>query len=191
MDLPTLQQTAATCTLCELHRGRNKPVFAKGNSSSRIMICGMVPADEENKLGIPFVGRSGRLLDEILSELGWTLNDVYITNLVKCYLAAGLLLQQHWIDSCLPYLIAQIGIIKPKVIITLGKDASSSLLGIDSKVSMAKIMKEKVYEYALDIKVIPTYHPSYLLRGGGVGNPKYAEVVQDFVLAKNLLISNQ
>lgn len=189
MDLTTLQHAAANCTLCELYRGRNKPVFAKGNSNSRIVICGMVPADEENRLGIPFVGRSGRLLDEILSELGWTLNDVYITNLVKCYLAAGLLLQQHWIDSCLPYLIAQIGIIKPKVIITLGKDASSTLLAIDSKTSLAKIRQTKVYEYSSDIKVIPTYHPSYLLRGGGVGNPKYAEVVQDFILAKELLIS--
>lgn len=187
MDLTALQQAAATCTLCDLYRGRNKPVFAKGNPDSKIVICGMVPADEENKLGVPFVGRSGRLLDEILSELGWTLNDVYVTNLVKCYLAAGLLLQQNWIDSCLPYLIAQIGIIRPKVIVTLGKDASSTLLAIDSKVSLAKVRQRGVYEYSEDIKIIPTYHPSYLLRGGGVGNPKYKEVVQDFILAKEIL----
>jgi len=191
MDLSTLQQAAANCTLCELCKGRNKPVFAKGNSSSKVIICGMVPADEENKLGLPFVGRSGRLLDEILSELGWTLNDVYITNLVKCYLAAGLLLQKNWIDACLPYLIVQIGLIKPKVIITLGKDASATLLAIDPKTTMSKIMQEKVYDYSSEIKVIPTYHPSYLLRGGGVGNVRYREVVKDFLLAKELLISNQ
>ena len=188
MDLLALQTTAASCNRCELHKGRNKPVFAKGNSESKLMICGMVPADDENKVGLPFVGRAGQLLDKILAELGWTLNDVYITNLVKCYLAAGLPLQSYWIDSCLPYLIAQIGVIKPKVIITLGKDASVALLGEDPKKSLSSIRQKRVYDYAPNIKIIPSYHPSYLLRGGGQRHKSYPDVIKDFLLAKEILL---
>jgi len=185
LDLQTLQNIASSCTLCELYRGRSNPVFAKGNPQSELMICGMVPADEENKVGLPFVGRAGKLLDKILADVGLTLDSVYITNLVKCYLAAGLSLQQPWIDSCLPYLIVQIDIINPKVILTLGKDASVTLLGIDPKTSLGSVVG-KVFEYG-NIKVIPTYHPSYLLRGGGEKHKSYSNVIKDFNLAKNLL----
>ena len=189
MDLFELQMAASICTQCDLHKGRIKPVFAKGNPNSRIMICGMVPAGDENKVGLPFVGRAGQLLDNILAELSWTLDDVYITNLVKCYLAAGLPLQQPWIDSCLPYLITQIGLIKPKAILTLGKDASVALLAIDPKMALGKIRNQQVYEYAPGIKVIPTYHPSYLLRGGGINHPKFMDVVEDFLLAQEISLS--
>lgn len=185
MNLLELQNTAASCNRCALHEGRNKPVFAKGNSKSKVMICGMVPADEENKVGVPFVGRAGQLLDDILAELGWTLDDVYITNLVKCYLAAGLPLQADWVDSCLPYLIAQIGAIKPKVIITLGKDASVALLAMKQSTALGKI-RGKVFEYGDDIKIIPTYHPSYLLRAGGKNHRSYPNVISDFLLAEEI-----
>jgi uracil-DNA glycosylase family 4 len=183
MDLNELKIMASTCTLCDLYRGRDKAVFDKGNSNSNIMICGMVPADEENKVGLPFVGRAGKLLDSIIEDAGLTLNDVYITNLVKCYLKAGLSLQRGWIDACLPYLIVQVGIIRPKVIITLGKDASTALLGIESKVSLGKIIKQKSYNYGEGIKVYPTYHPSYLLRGGGKNHKNYEDVVNIFAEA--------
>lgn len=186
MDLEVLQQRAAGCTACELHTGRVNPVFAKGNPQALIMICGMVPADEENKVGLPFVGRAGQLLDKILSDIKWTLEDVYITNLVKCYLAAGLPLKSDWIDSCLPYLINQISIIEPKAIITLGKDASLTLLGMDYKTPMGKI-RGKVFKYG-DIKVVPTYHPSYLLRGGGENHRSYPDVIKDFLLAEEILL---
>ena len=185
MDLQTLQSTAALCCDCELHKGRLKPVFAKGNPTSEIIICGMVPADEENKIGLPFVGRAGKMLDKILADVTLTIDDVYITNLVKCYLAAGLPLKSDWIDSCLPYLIVQIDIIKPKVILTLGKDSSINLLGLDPKISLGSIVG-KVFEYG-DAKVIPTYHPSYLLRGGGEKHKSYSNVIKDFNLAKELL----
>ncbi len=185
MELQALQDAAALCKGCELHKGRINPVFAKGNSVAEIMICGMVPADEENKVGLPFVGRAGKLLDKILMDTMLTMDDVYITNLVKCYLAAGLPLKFDWIDSCLPYLIVQIDIISPKVILTLGKDASITLLGLDSKISLGSIVG-KVFEYG-DAKVIPTYHPSYLLRGGGDKHKSYPNVIRDFNLAKELL----
>lgn len=184
MDLQLLQDTAAICKCCELHKGRVTPVFAKGNPQSKIMICGMVPADEENKVGLPFVGKAGKLLDKILIDSFLTMNDVYITNLVKCYLAAGLPLKSDWIDACLSYLIVQIDIINPKVIITLGKDSSVTLLGLDQKISLSSII-EKEYKYG-NIRIIPTYHPSYLLRGGGEKHKNYSNVVKDFNMAKEL-----
>jgi len=184
MDLNELRNTASICTLCSLYKGRDKAVFDKGNSNSNIMICGMVPADEENKVGLPFVGRAGKLLDNIIEDAGLTLNDVYITNLVKCYLKAGLPLKHEWIVNCLPYLIVQIGLIKPKSIITLGKDASATLLNFDPATALGTILKEKFYKYGDSIKVYPTYHPSYLLRGGGTKHTKYKDVVNKFVLAK-------
>ncbi len=187
MNIELLQDTAASCTRCELHKGRLNPVFAKGNPNAKIMICGMVPAYDENKVGLPFVGRAGQLLDKILADSWWTLEGVYITNLVKCFLAAGLPLQQPWIESCLPYLITQIGIIKPKVIITLGKDASITLLAMDPKIALGKI-RGQVFEYGSGIKVIPTYHPSYLLRGGGENHRSYPDVLRDFQLASEIVL---
>jgi len=145
----------------------------------------MVPAGDENKVGIPFVGRAGQLLDKILAKLSLTLDDVYITNLVKCYLTAGLSLQSDWIDACLPYLITQIGVIRPKVIITLGKDASITLLGMEQKTVLGRI-RGRVFDYGPSIKVIPTYHPSYLLRGGGENHRSYADVIADFSLAEKI-----
>jgi len=179
MDLETLQQRASCCNLCSLHEGRNKAVFAKGNRSAKLMICGMVPADEENKTGLPFVGKAGKLLDKILIDSRLLYDDVYITNLVKCYLAPGFPLKQEWIDACLPYLLVQINNIKPRVILTLGKDASVALLGMDSNVTMSSLCG-KVFEYTQNIKIVPTYHPSFLLRKGGTGSVYYEDVVNSF-----------
>ena len=189
MDLLELRTEASVCTACELNLGRNLPVFDKGNHESKIMICGMVPADDENKAGIPFVGKAGKLLDKILEDCHKTLDNVYITNLVKCYLKAGLPLQQDWIDACLPYLLIQISIVKPKVIITLGKDSSVTLIGMESKSALGKI-RGKVFEYGPGIKVIPTYHPSYLLRAGGAKHKNYRDVVEDFLLAEKIALDN-
>lgn len=182
MDLYELQHIASDCKQCDLHKGRIKPVFAKGNKDAKVMICGMVPAGDENKVGIPFVGRAGKLLDTIIMEAGLTLSTVYITNLVKCYLAAGNPLKQDWIDNCIPYLITQIGIIRPRVIITLGKDSSINLLGLESSTSLGSI-RGKLFNYADDILIIPTYHPSFLLRKGGTKSNYYQTVLDDFQLA--------
>jgi DNA polymerase len=190
MDLQKLETVAASCDLCNLHEGRINPVFAKGNPNSKIMICGMVPAHEENQAGIPFVGRAGKLLDDILLDVQWSLDNVYITNIVKCCLSPGISLKQPWIDACLPYLITQIGNIRPKVIITLGKDAACGLLGIDTKVALGRIRKENVHGYGRDIKVVATYHPSYLLRGGGKNHKNYLDVVEDFLLAEEISLDN-
>jgi len=182
MDLNALRGTAAECELCDLHVGRIKPVFDKGNPQAKLMICGMVPAHEENKVGIPFVGRAGKLLDDILEDIDLKPGDVYITNLVKCCLSPGIPLEDVWIDNCLPYLIVQISLLRPKTILALGGDASISLLGLNPKPQMWTI-KGKVFSYSDDIQLVPTYHPSYLLRGGGRQHTKYDSVIDDFALA--------
>lgn len=188
MNLKSLEAAAANCRLCSLHKGRKNPVFAKGSSAAEFMICGMVPAHDENEVGIPFVGRAGKLLDEILAEVDLNLKSVYITNLVKCFLQAGKSLEQEWIDACLPYLLVQIDIIKPKVIVALGKDASNALTLPDKDLPMYKL-RNNVYNYGY-IKVVPTYHPSYLLRKGGKGTEDYNKVIDDFNKAKNILTSS-
>lgn len=181
--LEEIRRAAAECTACELYKGKINPVFDKGNSKAKIMICGMVPAHDENMAGVPFVGRAGKLLDIILNDVNLTYDDVYITNLVKCFVAAGRSLSKEWIDSCRPFLDRQIHLIKPHVIITLGVDASNSLAELDFPIGK---MRGKVL-YHDDVMLVPTYHPSYLLRGGGIKSANYPKVIEDFKLAKKCL----
>ena len=184
MDLNTLRQAAASCTSCELHKGRINPVFDKGNPQSRLMICGMVPAYEENKQGVPFVGRAGQLLDVILRRTH--INDVYITNLVKCFLAPGKKLKSDWINPCLAYIVNQINIVFPYAIITLGADATNTLLGMPEDTSIGK-MRGREHEWGGRIKIVPTYHPSFLLRQGGESSKHFNKVIDDFTLARNIV----
>jgi DNA polymerase len=185
MNLEELRQKASVCNLCDLHKGRINPVFDKGNPRSQLMIVGMVPAYDENKTGIPFVGRAGKLLDEILSRSSLSLDDAYVTNLVKCFLAPGKDLDKEWIERCLPYLIVQIHLVKPLVIMSMGVPASINLLGLDSNATMKQI-RGKVFKYN-NIDVIPTYHPSFLLRSGGVKSDRFDSVLKDFDLANYIL----
>lgn len=184
MDLDLLRSTAATCDLCNLHEGRLNPVFDKGNPKASIFICGMVPAKDENAAGLPFVGRAGKLLDSILEKADLNYDQVYITNLVKCFLAAGKSLKQEWIDACFPYLISQISLLRPRLIITLGKDATAALMAEEPK-SLAAVNGVMV-NYSKDIGILPTYHPSYLLRTGAQASPKFNEVVKHFQRARNI-----
>lgn len=179
-DLKIVEAAAARCTACELHKGRIKPVFAKGDPRSRFLICGMVPGPEENKAGSPFVGRAGGMLSVILAEVG--LPGIYITNFVKCALNPGIPLTQRWIDFCSPFILTQITIIKPKIIITLGADSTNALLGLplDTKIGSTR---GRAHEY-FNTHVVPTYHPSYLIRAGGIQHRDYGKVLDDFNLAK-------
>ena len=178
--LEMIESRAAGCKLCELHSNRIKPVFARGDRSG-FMVLGMVPGPDENKAGSPFVGRAGQLLDIILGEEG-LLGKVYITNIVKCALKPGIPLKQEWIDNCILYLLAQISRLQPKIILTLGADATNGLLGnpLDTKIGD---LRGRAHDY-MGTHVVPTYHPSYLLRGGGVNHKQYSKVKEDFELAK-------
>ena len=181
-DLINVEYVAGKCELCELSSNRMTPVFARGEETD-FMVCGMVPGNEENRVGIPFIGRAGQLLDIILDDIGMH-DKVYITNIVKCALKPGIPLKQDWIDHCIVYLLAQISRLKPKVILTLGADATNGLLGY-SLDTMIGGVRGKQLDY-MGTHVVPTYHPSYLLRGGGVKHKYYSRVVDDFKLAKNI-----
>ena len=176
MKLIELENIAANCKLCELYKGQIKPVFAKGNEEADIIICGMCPGPDENKIGIPFVGPAGKILDEIMFRAFTLKNKVYITNLIKCYVRPGIILQPEWMNICLPYFIVQLNIIKPKIIIALGKDISNFLL---NKSDSMGSMRGNVYDY-MGIKLLSTYHPSYLTRGGGIQHKHFDTVVKDF-----------
>ena len=175
-----VEKRAAGCTLCELHTNRIKPVFSRGDSTG-FMVLGMVPGPDENEAGSPFVGRAGNLLDIILGDTD-LIGKVYITNIVKCALKPGIALKQDWIDNCILYLLAQISRLQPKIILTLGADATNGLLGnpLDTKIGD---LRGRAHDY-MGTHVVPTYHPSYLLRGGGVQHKQYSKVIEDFELAK-------
>lgn len=179
-DLQMAEFISGQCELCPLHKNRLSPVFARGPETD-IMICGMIPGPDENKAGSPFVGRAGQLLDIILRDVG-LLDKVYITNLVKCALKPGIPLKQDWIDNCIAYILVQISFLRPKVIITLGADATNGLLGLPLDTKIGEL-RGKAHDY-LNTHVVPTYHPSYLIRGGGTQHKQYGKVIEDFELAK-------
>lgn len=168
---------AASCTQCELCKGRIKPVFAKGNIDSKIMICGMCPGPDENQAGLPFVGTAGQILDYLIYDaFGFGTSAVYVTNLVKCFVQPGKSLKDEWIDACLPYFISQVGLIQPKVILLLGKDVCNHFTKSKSSIGS---LKGTTLSY-MGSTAIMTYHPSFLARGGGTKHPDYNTVVNDF-----------
>ena len=184
LSLYHLQRSAATCTLCKLCKGRDKPVFARGIANTDILICGMCPGPDENKEGYPFVeyAAAGSILNEILTRAFNSVYAAYITNLVKCFVQPGVQLQPAWMNACLPYLIVQIQLINPKVIIALGKDVCNYLLNNDLAMGQ---MRGKIYPY-MGRSLICTYHPSYLARGGGIKHRHFDKVVKDFMKSKEV-----
>ncbi len=147
---------------CSLKDTAINTVFGGGNPKSKIMLIGEAPGGDEDKIGQPFVGRSGQLLDKMLASIGLkSREDYYITNVVPWRPPGNRKPSSAEIATCLPFLIKQIEIIKPDIIILLGGSAAAALLGGED--SITKIRgKWKKYN---DIDVIPTFHPAYLLRG--------------------------
>ena len=190
MSLEEVQNQAESCISCELHTTRLTPVFAKGSPFSKIMICGMCPGPDENsefnEVGHPFVGRAGKHLNEILEDTNLTQKDVYITNVVKCYVKPGIRLEDRWIDCCLPYLINQIACIEPKVIVALGADAGRALLNKSVSTSLSS-MRGKRYKFTDNISIVVTYHPSYFLRSGGRKHKHYNRILEDLEWVKEIV----
>jgi DNA polymerase len=186
MELEELREDAAKCCLCELYTGRKNPVFDKGSEASEILVVGMCPGPSENEVGIPFVGDAGKILDEILlNAFGFYSSslDVYVTNLVKCFVPPGTKLEERWLVSCFPYFIVQLQILSPKVVIALGKDVCNFLLNNTMAIGE---MRGRVFKY-MGKKLICTYHPAYLARGGGIVHKHFGRVVEDFKLALEFL----
>lgn len=149
------------CTRCELANcGRSSIVFGDGSPTAEIMFVGEGPGAEEDKQGLPFVGRAGQKLNEIIRAMGFERQDVYIANIVKCRPPGNRSPESAEIAACLPYLEAQIKIIQPKVICALGSIAAQTLLNDKTPISR---MRGTFYSFR-GVALLPTYHPAYLLR---------------------------
>lgn len=180
--LAELAAVAAQCTRCPLAETRTNVVFGAGDESAPLMFVGEAPGRDEDLTGLPFVGRSGRLLDELmLSELGVTRHSVYIANTVKCRPPNNRDPLATEIETCRPYLEGQLDLIQPKVVITLGNFATKLLLFGDpaAKEGITKL-RGKTYPWRGAL-LIPTFHPAAALRSGG---ETLAGMRADFVRAK-------
>ena len=181
-DLNELLKIALNCTQCRLCKTRHTVVFGEGSPDAEIMFIGEGPGKQEDLTGRPFVGRAGELLTRIIEKgMGITRNDVYIANLVKCRPTVDMKMirdrppEQDELDACTPYLIRQIEIIRPRVIITLGSPSSKYIL--KTKTGITRLRGQ--WGSFMDIPVMPTFHPSYVLRNGGEKSPLRREVWED------------
>ena len=168
------------CTRCKLHRlGRRQIVFGVGNPEADLMFVGEAPGRDEDEQGIPFVGRAGHLLTRIIEAIDLRREDVYIANVIKCRPPENRNPEPDEVDTCEPFLFRQIDTIKPKVIVALGTFAARALLRTLDPISR---LRGRVYDYR-GAKLIPTFHPAYLLR-----NPSSKrEVWEDMKRVRELL----
>ena len=160
MSLSEVEKHVASCSLCSLSGSRTNPVFGEGSPKADLMFIGEAPGRDEDLEGRPFVGRAGQLLTKIIESIGLKREDVYIANILKSRPPGNRNPMPDEIAACTPYLLKQIEIINPKVICALGKFAAQTLLGRETPISQ---LRGKFYEYH-GIKLMPTYHPAYLLR---------------------------
>ena len=162
-DLDSLKREVLACAECGLSRTRLNVVFGAGNPHARLMFIGEAPGQEEDIQALPFVGRAGGLLTKIIEAMGMKREDVYIANILKCRPPNNRAPLPAEILACSGNVRRQAGLIKPKVIVTLGKFASQTLLGSETPISA---LRGNFQEYE-GIKVMPTFHPAYLLRNPG------------------------
>ena len=163
--LASLRAEIGDCVLCKLHTGRTHLVFGSGNPNADLMFVGEGPGEEEDRQGQPFVGKAGQLLTRIIEAMGLKREKVYIANIVKCRPPRNRNPEPDEIARCFPFIRRQIEIIRPKVICTLGGFASQTILGTGRKISQLRGQFHDLDILAEEnIKVMPTFHPAYLLR---------------------------
>jgi len=178
--LAAVRADIGDCTRCKLHTlGRSQIVFGVGNPQADLMFVGEAPGAEEDIQGVPFVGRAGQLLTKIIEAINLKREDVYIANVIKCRPPQNRNPEPDEVETCEPFLFQQIDIIKPKVIVALGKFGAQTLLRTLDPISR---LRGRVFDYR-GAKLIPTFHPAYLLR-----NPSSKrEVWEDMKLVRKLL----
>ena len=167
-----LQKECSTCVKCSLSSTRNNVVFGRGNPHSKLFVIGEGPGQQEDEQGLAFVGRAGKMLDSAFQSVGIDTNkDCYISNIVKCRPPNNRKPLANEVKECMPWLNEQIVLIKPKVIVLAGSTAVQSYLNIDEPIS--KLRGEWIVRN--DIKYMPIFHPSYLLRNPSKekGKPKW------------------
>jgi uracil-DNA glycosylase len=182
--LAEVAQAASTCTLCKLAGGRTQVVFGVGKSDAPLMFVGEGPGAQEDLQGEPFVGRAGQLLTQLIEGIGLTRADVYIANVVKCRPPGNRDPQPDEIEACAPWLDRQLGLVQPRVIVTLGNFATKLLLSTKEGITKLRGTEFGFTRAGHDAVLIPTLHPSAVLRSGGRA---LAESRADFVHVKRAL----
>jgi DNA polymerase len=160
LDWPQLEAAVKSCTACELHTTRTQAVFGVGDPQAQWMVIGEAPGAEEDKQGEPFVGRAGKLLDNMLRAVGLQREQVYIANILKCRPPNNRDPRPEEIVQCEAFLQRQVALVQPRVILAVGRVAAGNLLKLDKRLGE---MRGRVHHYG-DTPVVVTYHPAYLLR---------------------------
>ncbi len=175
-----LEEAVARCTRCKLSATRTQGVLGVGDHDADWLVVGEAPGAEEDRLGEPFVGKAGKLLDAMLASIGIARGDnVYITNVVKSRPPGNRDPEPDEVAACMPYLLAQIELIRPKLILALGRFAAHSLLGTDAALGS---LRGRVHRFQ-NIPLVVTYHPAYLLRN----LPDKARAWEDLCLARRTM----
>ena len=160
--LPELSAEVSVCTRCSLSETRTQTVFARGNPDAALCFIGEAPGADEDAQGLPFVGRAGQLLDRMIAAMGLSPEqDVYVCNILKCRPPGNRRPEPAEMATCIPYLHEQLALVKPRVIVAMGNTAVAALL--DTKLGITKL-RGQFKLYRGHTLVMPTYHPSYLLR---------------------------
>lgn len=173
-QLAALGQSVEGCTRCRLAEGRHKVVFGSGNPQAELMFIGEGPGAEEDRQGLPFVGAAGELLTRMIQAIDMTRQEVYIANVVKCRPPGNRDPQPDEISACRGYLERQIALVRPKLIVALGKIAAQALLGNDSPVGR---MRGQWHQFGT-IPLMVTYHPAALLHNPALKRPTWEDLQQ-------------
>jgi DNA polymerase len=178
-ELASLAGQVTGCTRCRLCEGRTRVVFGTGNPDADLMFIGEGPGAEEDRQGLPFVGAAGELLTRIIQAIEMTRDEVYIANVVKCRPPGNRDPQPDEVAACRAYLERQISLVRPKVIVALGRVAAQTLLGNDSPIGRMRGQWFRVE----GIPTMVTYHPAALLRNSGLKRPTWEDMqqVRDFL----------
>lgn len=179
VHLARLREDLGECTRCKLHSTRTHLVYGVGNPGAELMFVGEAPGRDEDQQGIPFVGRAGQLLTKIIEAIGLRRDEVYIANVIKCRPPNNRNPELDEIETCQPFLFAQIDAIQPKVIVALGAFAVKTLLQREDAISR---LRGRVFDYR-GAKLVPTFHPAYLLRSPD----KKRDVWEDMKTVRSML----
>jgi DNA polymerase len=174
-----LKSEVSKCKKCNLHKTRTNVVFGEGNPEADIVFIGEAPGADEDRTGIPFVGRAGQLLDKMFMEVGLNREDVYICNILKCRPPGNRDPEPDEVESCSPYLEEQLEIISPTIIVALGAHAIRFLTGLRSSISK---MRDGIHHYK-GIRLVPTYHPAACFRTASFKK----DLINDLKIIKPLL----
>lgn len=158
--LATVRADLGDCQRCKLSASRNKIVFGAGAEDAPLVFVGEAPGADEDRTGEPFVGKAGQLLDKMIEAMGWSRRSVYIANLLKCRPPGNRNPEPDEATACRPFLIAQLEVLAPRIIVALGRPSANALLSVNAPIST---LRGKFHE-RMGLKIMPSFHPAYLLR---------------------------